>query len=38
MRINDDLTQPVTVHAAKLDWTASPAAGVDRRMLFRIGG
>ncbi|TXL82358.1 cupin [Vineibacter terrae] len=37
MRINDDLTQPAIVHAAKLDWIASPAAGVDRRMLFRIG-
>jgi anti-sigma factor ChrR (cupin superfamily) len=38
MRINDDLSQPVIVHAAKLDWVPSPAAGVDRRMLFRIGG
>lgn len=37
MRINDDLRQPVIVHAAKLDWIPSPAAGVDRRMLFRIG-
>src|SRR5215469_18213502 len=37
MRINDDLTVPVIVHAAQLPWTASPAAGVDRRMLFRIG-
>src|SRR4051812_49503996 len=26
------------VHAGKLDWVPSPAAGVDRRMLFRIGG
>ena len=38
MRINDDLLQPAIVHAAKLDWIPSPAAGVDRRMLFRIGG
>lgn len=38
MRINDDLSTPVIVHAAKLDWVPSPAAGVDRRMLFRIGG
>jgi anti-sigma factor ChrR (cupin superfamily) len=38
MRVNDDLSQPVIVHAAKLDWVPSPAAGVDRRMLFRIGG
>ena len=37
MRINDDLTVPVIVHAAQLPWKASPAAGVDRRMLFRIG-
>ncbi|OCK59798.1 cupin domain-containing protein [Bradyrhizobium sp. LMTR 3] len=38
MRINDDLSKPVFVHAAKVDWAASPSAGVDRRMLFRIGG
>ncbi|MGH6805355.1 MAG: cupin domain-containing protein [Ensifer adhaerens] len=38
MRINDDLSKPVFVHAAKLDWVPSPAAGVDRRMLFRVGG
>jgi quercetin dioxygenase-like cupin family protein len=38
MRINDDLTKPVIVHAARLDWVSSPAAGVDRRMLYRIGG
>ena len=37
MRINDDLTVPAIVHAAELPWTSSPAAGVDRRMLFRIG-
>lgn len=37
MRINDDLTVPVIVHAGQLPWTPSPAAGVDRRMLFRIG-
>ncbi len=38
MRINEDLTKPVIVHSAKLDWLPSPAAGVDRRMLYRIGG
>ena len=38
MRLNDDLARPVVVHAATLDWVPSPAAGVDRRMLFRIGG
>jgi anti-sigma factor ChrR (cupin superfamily) len=37
MRINDDLSRPVIVHAAKLDWVPSPSRGVDRRMLFRIG-
>jgi hypothetical protein len=38
MRINDELSKPVFVHSAKMDWIASPSAGVDRRMLFRIGG
>ena len=38
MRISDDLSKPVIVHAAKLDWVPSPAPGVDRRMLFRVGG
>ncbi|MCZ4093319.1 cupin domain-containing protein [Sinorhizobium psoraleae] len=38
MRINEDLTKPVIVHSAKLDWVPSPSAGVDRRMLYRIGG
>ena len=37
MRINDDLTKPIIVHTAKLDWVKSPAAGVDRRMLYREG-
>ena len=37
MRINDDLNQPVTVHAASLDWVPSPAAGVHRKMLYRAG-
>jgi anti-sigma factor ChrR (cupin superfamily) len=38
MRINEDLTKPVIVHSTKLDWVPSPAAGVDRRMLYRVGG
>ena len=38
MRLNDDLSRPVIVHAARQDWVPSPASGVDRRMLFRIGG
>ena len=37
MKINDDVTTPVLIDARQLDWIASPAAGVDRRMLFRIG-
>lgn len=37
MRINDDLTQPVLVQSAELEWIPSPAAGVDRRMLYRLG-
>jgi anti-sigma factor ChrR (cupin superfamily) len=37
IRINDDLTVRVAVHAAKAPWVPSPAQGVDRRMLFRIG-
>ncbi|RUU00302.1 cupin [Mesorhizobium sp. USDA-HM6] len=37
MRINDDFSRPTIVHAARQAWVPSPAAGVDRRMLFRIG-
>ncbi|OAF05648.1 cupin [Bradyrhizobium centrolobii] len=37
MRINDDLTVPVIVHTAQLPWKPSPAPGVERRMLLRIG-
>ena len=37
MRINADLTLPVTVHAGALDWVPSPAAGVERKMLYREG-
>ncbi|AUH65285.1 cupin domain-containing protein [Paracoccus zhejiangensis] len=37
MRLNADLNEPVIVHAAKLNWVPSPAAGVDRRMLYREG-
>ena len=38
MLINDDLTSPVIVQAARQEWVPSPSAGVDRRMLFRFGG
>ena len=37
MRINDDLSRPVIVHAGRQDWVPSPAAGGERRMLFRLG-
>lgn len=37
MLINEDLAKRALVHAEKLDWIPSPAKGVDRRMLFRIG-
>lgn len=37
MRINDDLSKPVIVHGARLDWVPSPAPGVERRMLYRVG-
>jgi len=38
MRLNDDLPVRTLVDAAALDWMPSPAKGVERRMLFRIGG
>jgi len=37
MLLNKDLSRRTLVHAAALDWMPSPAKGVDRRMLFRIG-
>lgn len=37
MDLNADFSRPVIVHAARLQWTPSPIAGVDRRMLDRIG-
>lgn len=37
MRINADFTQRAVVHAASMDWVPSPMAGVERRMLDRIG-
>ena len=37
MELNADFSQRVAVHAAKLPWVPSPMAGVDRRMLDRIG-
>lgn len=37
MHLNDDLAIPVTVRSAALAWSPSPTAGIERRMLFRIG-
>jgi hypothetical protein len=37
MEINADFSKRAAVHAAKLDWKASPMAGVERRMLDRVG-
>ena len=37
MQLNADFTKRVAVHAAQQNWIASPMAGVERRMLDRIG-
>ncbi len=37
MELNADFTQRVIVHSNDIAWKASPMAGVDRRMLDRIG-
>lgn len=37
MQLHEDLARRTLVQAAALPWVASPAAGVERRMLFRIG-
>ncbi|WP_298672508.1 cupin domain-containing protein [uncultured Sphingomonas sp.] len=37
MRLNDDLSARTVVHAGAMSWVPSPAKGVERRMLFRIG-
>jgi anti-sigma factor ChrR (cupin superfamily) len=37
MELNADFSRRVAVHAAKLPWVPSPMAGVERRMLDRIG-
>ncbi|MGJ8605013.1 MAG: cupin domain-containing protein [Marivita sp.] len=37
MELNADFTKRVVVHSAQAPWVASPMAGVDRRMLDRIG-
>lgn len=37
MELNADFTKRVAVHAARQNWVPSPMAGVERRMLDRIG-
>ncbi len=37
MELNADFTQRVVLHSQDIPWKASPMAGVDRRMLDRIG-
>jgi ChrR Cupin-like domain len=37
MKLNADFSKRVAVHAAHLAWVPSPIAGIDRRMLDRIG-
>jgi hypothetical protein len=38
MRLHADLSVPAIVHAGRLPWVRSPAAGVERRLLYRVGG
>lgn len=38
MELNADFTQRAVVHGARIPWQASPMAGVERRMLDRVGG
>ena len=38
MEIHADFSRRVAVHAAQQPWIASPVAGVERKMLERIGG
>ncbi len=37
MQLNADFSKRAAVHAARLSWSVSPIAGVERRMLDRIG-
>ena len=37
MELNTDFSRRVAIHAGRLPWVASPMAGVERRMLDRIG-
>ncbi|QYJ07752.1 cupin domain-containing protein [Qipengyuania flava] len=37
MRINADFDKPAQAHPAAMEWIASPMAGVERKMLDRVG-
>lgn len=37
MKLNSDFSQRVVVHSDRLEWQPSPIAGVERRMLDRLG-
>jgi anti-sigma factor ChrR (cupin superfamily) len=37
MNINHDITQRVVLHTPQMDWVGSPATGVQRKMLDRVG-
>jgi hypothetical protein len=38
MHLNEDYSQRIVLNHHELDWVGSPQAGVERRMLDRIGG
>ncbi|MGB0843875.1 MAG: cupin domain-containing protein [Alphaproteobacteria bacterium] len=38
MNLNADFSKRVALHSEKLEWQPSPVAGIERRMLDRIGG
>lgn len=38
MELNADFSRRAVMHAAALPWVSSPVAGIERRMLDRIGG
>ena len=38
MILNADFDRRAAMHAARMDWVPSPIAGVDRKMLDRVGG
>jgi anti-sigma factor ChrR (cupin superfamily) len=38
VELNADFSKRAAAHAARMEWTPSPIAGVERRMLDRVGG